>query len=331
MRQSHVMARESDPASAAEALTVGVMGAGAVGMFFAQRLARAGAEVTAVARPAHVDVVTREGLTVVSVDGTSTVRFRATTDAGALRACDIVLVCVKAVDTDEVADLLSPTLRHDALVVSLQNGVDNAWRLRARMTQAVVPAVVYVSVEMAGPGQLRHNGGGRVVVGAPLAGSSEIAVADARLAALLSLFERAEIVCRHSDDIRIDLWTKLATNCAYNAVSAISGLRYGRLVADAGVRGVMDATTTEVAAVAAAEGVPVSRDALARAVAGIAEVMPGAISSTAQDLHAGRRTEIDHLNGFVVRRGAALGVATPVNQTLQALVKLVEREARRAE
>jgi 2-dehydropantoate 2-reductase len=126
------------------------------------------------------------------------------------------------------------------------------------------------------------------------------------------------------------LWTKLATNCAYNAISALTGRRYGQFVSDPAVRAVMDLAADEIATLAAADGVPVTRDMLGRAIDMIAQKMPQALASTAQDLLAGRRTEIDDLNGFVVRRGAALGVPTPVNQTLRTLVKFVE-EARDAD
>jgi 2-dehydropantoate 2-reductase len=135
----------------------------------------------------------------------------------------------------------------------------------------------------------------------------------------------AGVPCRVSDDIRVDLWTKLTANCAYNAISALAHLRYRHIVADDGASDVMRLVTEENAAVAAAEGVPVTLEALALAVRRIVEVMPEALSSTAQDVAAGRPTEINDLNGFVVRRGAALGVPTPVNRTLQALVTLVER------
>ncbi len=310
---------------------VGVMGAGAVGLFFAAKLARAGHRVTVVARPAHVDAITRDGLRVQSsVDGASTVPLTAATVAEALAACDVVLVCVKTVDTDAVGETLARVLRPDALVVSLQNGVDNAWRLRERMPQPVVPAVVYVSVEMTGPGQLRHNGGGRLIVGAPLVDDAGRAAAEGRLQALVELWTAANVPCTPSDDVRVDLWTKLTANSAYNAISALTALRYGALAANDGVVGVMDRVTDEIAAVAAADGVPVTRETLGEAVRNIARIMPQALSSTAQDLLAGRRTEIDDLNGFVVRRGQALGVPTPVNETLRALVKFVETEKARA-
>lgn len=326
------MCRMSDSSQASSpVLRIGVMGAGAVGLFFAAKLARAGHAVTVVARPAHVDAISREGLRVQSsVDGASTVPLTATTTPEALAACDVVLVCVKTVDTDAVGETLARVLRPDALVVSLQNGVDNAWRLRERMPQPVVPGVVYVSVEMTGPGQLRHNGGGRLIVGAPLADDRARPAAEAGLGAFVALWATAGVPCTTADDVRVDLWTKLTANAAYNAISALTALRYGALAGNDGVVGVMDLVTDEIAAVAAADGVPVTRAALGEAVRNIARIMPQALSSTAQDLLAGRRTEIDDLNGFVVRRGRALGVPTPVNETLRALVKFVETDKARA-
>jgi 2-dehydropantoate 2-reductase len=253
------------------------------------------------------------------------VRLAASTDVTALADADVVLLCVKSTDTDAAADSLAPVLRPDALIVSLQNGVDNAWRVRERAAQPVVPAAVYVSAEMTGPGALLHNGGGQIVVGRALTTAATATAAGAQLDRLIAGFEAAGIGCRRSEDIRVDLWTKLTSNCAYNAISALTELRYHHLAGDAGVREVMRVVTEENAAVAQADGVPVDAAALHDAVRRIAEVMPGALSSTAQDLQRGRRTEIDHLNGYVVRRGVALGVPTPVNRTLLALVSLAER------
>lgn len=307
-------------------IRVGVMGAGAVGSYFGARLAQAGVAVTLVARPAHVEAITRDGLELTSAGQTTRVPLTASPDLAALRDVDVVLVCVKSVDTESVAAALAQVLPPHVLLVSMQNGVDNAWRTSAHIANPVAPAVVYVSVEMTGPGRLRHNGGGSVVLGRPLVSGVPSAAAGGRVFdALAAAFGRANVPCRESADIRVDLWTKLTANCAYNAMSALTQLRYRHIAADEGTREVMRMVTDENAAVARAEGVPVTVEALAEAVRRIVEVMPEALSSTAQDLALGRRTEIDALNGFVVRRGQALGVPTPVNRTLQALVSLVER------
>jgi 2-dehydropantoate 2-reductase len=126
-----------------------------------------------------------------------------------------------------------------------------------------------------------------------------------------------------SDNVRGALWLKLIINCAYNALSAIAQRPYGELVQGAGVTQVMREVIDECLAVARAEGVSVSGDANA-AVRNIVETMPTQFSSTAQDLARGKQTEIDYLNGLVVRRGDALGIATPANRVLWALVKLLE-------
>ncbi len=115
-------------------------------------------------------------------------------------------------------------------------------------------------------------------------------------------------------------------NCAYNALSSITQLPYGKMIEGAGIRETMRDIVEETLAVAEASGITMAPDMLARTY-GIAQAMPTQFSSTAQDLARGKPTEIDHLNGYVVRRGAALGIATPANRALHALVKLIESKS----
>ena len=165
---------------------------------------------------------------------------------------------------------------------------------------------------MAGAGHVRHHGRGELLIGR--GGAAETIAAT---------FRAAGVPVEASDNVAGALWAKLVVNCAYNALSAITQLPYGRLVQGAGVPGVMRDVVDECLAVARAAGVRVPGDMHA-VVQGLAQTMPGQLSSTAQDLARGRKTEIDHLNGVVVRKGEALGVRTPVNRTLLALVKLLE-------
>jgi len=206
-------------------------------------------------------------------------------------------------------------LAKDALVLSLQNGVDNVLRLRALLPHTVAAAVVYVAAEMVGPGHVRHHGRGELVL--------EDGAATRAIAPLL---EAAGISVSLSDNATGALWAKLVLNCAYNALSAITRLPYGRLVQGEGVQAVMHDLVDECLAVAAREGVVIPGDVWA-AVQAIARTMPGQLSSTAQDLARGRRSEIAHINGHVVARGAALGVPTPVNRTMLTLVRLLEAGA----
>jgi 2-dehydropantoate 2-reductase len=280
--------------------------------------------VTLVARAAHAQAIARDGLEIHGVDGREQVRMEASTDISVLRGCTVVLVAVKSPATEPAALQLAAAVPPETLLVSLQNGVDNAWRMRANVTNPVVPAVVYVSVEMREPGVLQHNGGGRLILGDPLIDDRHADAARERFTELVAMLGDAGVPCTHSADVRVDLWTKLTTNCAYNAISALTRLRYGRFTGHAGAQDVIRMVVAEVARVAEADGVPVSEASLWETVERLGAAMPMALSSTAQDLLAHRRTEIDDLNGFVVRRGAALGVPTPVNRTLQALVGLAE-------
>jgi 2-dehydropantoate 2-reductase len=297
---------------------VAVLGAGAVGCYFGGMLARAGARVTLIGRQQHVDAFRRDGLLLDTLQFKERVRVEASTDAAAVAGADFVLVCVKSGDTDAGAKSIAPHLARGATVVSLQNGVDNAARMRPLVPAEVVAAVVYVGCEMGGPGHVRHTGRGDLVVGAP--GEPGMRAAGS----VAALFERAGVPCRISDNVDGELWMKLIVNCAYNAVCALSRLPYGQMIASPWSREVMPQVVEEAVAVARAEGVRLDPDGLMARVWKIGEAMPTQFSSTAQDIGLGKPTEIDALNGYVARRGEALGVPAPVNRTLHALVKLRE-------
>ena len=292
---------------------VAVMGAGAVGCYYGGMLARAGHEVVLIARPAHVQAIARDGLRMETTTFDEHVRLNASSDPSAVQGAQLVLFCVKSLDTESAGALMLPHLAPDALVLCLQNGVDNADRLRTVLPQhAVAAAVVYVATEMAGPGHVKHHGRGELVI-------EPTSVSQAIAQALIAAGVPTDI----SNNVRGALWTKLIINCAYNAISAIAQLPYGKTVVGEGIQDVMRDVVAECQAVATADGVQVVGDVDA-AIRKIFETMPNQLSSTGHDLSRGKRTEIDYLNGLIVRRGEALGIATPANRVLWALVKLLE-------
>lgn len=297
-------------------MKIAVMGAGAVGSYYGAMLARAGHEVTLIGRAAHVEAVRSGGLLLEATFGRFRVPVGASADPAAVRGAELVLFCVKSTDTEAAGRQIAPHLAPHALVWSLQNGVDNAERLAAVLGREVQPAVVYVAVELAAPGHVRHHGRGELVV-PPGAGSERVAPA----------FTAAGVPIAFSDQVRGALWAKLILNSAYNAMSAVTRLPYGQLTQGEGVWAVMRDIVDECLRVAEADGVHVPGDVW-EAVERIARTMPTQYSSTAQDLMRGKPTEIDHLNGYVVARGEALGVPTPVNRVLLTLVRLMDRARR---
>jgi 2-dehydropantoate 2-reductase len=303
---------------------VAVVGAGAVGGYFGAMLARAGAHVTLIGRSRHVDVWKRNGLFLESATFQGTIPVQASTELDAARDADLVLFTVKAVDTEETARQLAHHLRAGALVISLQNGVENVPLMRAAAALDPVAAVVYVASAMPTPGRVKHGGRGDLLIG-DLPGRRG-ARRDAELTRLSAWFEAAGVPCRVSADIEADLWAKLITNAALNAISGVVHATYGEAAASPNSREVIRLLVNECVAVARADGVALPAVDYVQLVWEFAERIGAVYASTSHDLERGKRTEIDALNGFVVRRGTELGVPTPVNQTLLALVKLRERQ-----
>jgi 2-dehydropantoate 2-reductase len=308
---------------------VAVLGAGAVGSYFGGMLARSGVRVTLIARPAHVEAIRANGLFLDTVSFQERVAVQASTETSAARDADVILFCVKTTDTEEAARSLAPYLTKDAVVVSLQNGVDNIARIRAASGIDALPSVVYIAAALPEPGHVKHSGGGRLIVGetAGRSSSSESSVSS-RAERITSLFTAAGLPCSVSPNIEADLWRKFVMNCAGNAVTAITQTTYVQAVRNTSIREVLGQVIAETVAVARASRVKLPEvDFISQGLKFLEGVGSDATSSTAQDLARGKRTEIDSLNGYVVRRGEELGIATPANLTLFALVKLLEEKA----
>jgi 2-dehydropantoate 2-reductase len=294
-------------------MKIAVLGAGAVGCYYGGLLARSGYPVTLIGRSTHVAALQKNGLLFETAQGSWHFPVHATTEVCQVANADTVLFCVKSVDTETAGAAMAPHLKPEAVVYSLQNGVDNAERLQSLLPQQVFPAVVYVAAGMEGPGHVRHNGRGELVLGP-----------DPACEPFVLACQTAGISVERSAAVTEALWSKLVINCAYNALSAITQQTYGQLVQQTpGVVNLIDGVIQECRAVAATMGLvlPPNLDA---SVHQIAVSMAHQRSSTARDLARGKKTEVEHINGYIVRQGLRLGVATPVNTTLLTLVKVLE-------
>jgi len=303
---------------------IAVVGAGAVGSFYGAMLARAGHKVTLIGRPAHVQATKRDGLKLdlATSSATEIVQIGASTELSSLQSADLVLFCVKSTDSASVARQMAPHLAPHALIMSLQNGVENAALIAQQVPHAVIPCVVYVAAEMPAPGCVKHHGRGELVMGTMQA--SRLKDPQKTLQDIVALLGSAQVPVQISQNVMAELWSKLMINCAFNAISGLAQIQYEKLAALESVRATQTALVKEVIAVALADGIHLSESAALEAVAKISVTMGSQKSSTAQDRARSKPSELDHLNGFSVRRGQALGVPTPVNQAMFSLVKLVE-------
>lgn len=295
-------------------MRIAVMGAGAIGCYFGGLLAKAGHDVTLIGRAQHVDAVRANGLLFESKAFHGHIPLQATTEPSGVAGAELVFFSVKSADTESAGAEMFPHLKPDATIVCLQNGVDNAERLRTVVPQTVIASAVYVATEMAGPGHVKHNGRGELAV--------ENSPATPRIAEALNA---SGIPATMSDHVRDVLWAKLITNCVVNPLSALADLAYRPLMQVEGMEAIARGVIAECCAVAKALGVNVPQN-IEEIVLSIPRTMPHQKSSTAQDLARRKPTEIDYLNGYVVRQGAGLGIPTPMNQVLHALVKAREMQ-----
>jgi 2-dehydropantoate 2-reductase len=311
----------TQPAPPAEPVVI--VGAGALGCLLAARLARAGQPVLLLGRAAQVQALTASGLALRDDAGQQVLKAPATTDIGAVAGASLVVLCVKSTDTEGAARQMAPWLAPHTPLLSLQNGVANGPLLASLLGRPVLVGAAYIAASLQAPGVVQHAGGRGIVLGV-VPGPQGQWLTERTAHHVAQGLQAAGFDVRLSATPLAELWRKLVVNCACNAISALAQAPYGAMARVAAVRDLQVAVVAEAVAVAQAEGHALVLDEMMAAVDRVAQTMAGQRSSTAQDLARGRRSEIDHLNGEVLRAGARHGIATPANQALWALVKLHE-------
>lgn len=305
-------------------MKIHILGAGSLGCAIGGTLAAAGSDVTLIARSReHVDAVNERGLVMRdAAGGERIVKVAAATDAHDLAAADLVIVLVKSFHTQAAIEGYTRALGAETIVLSLQNGLGHEEVLAAAVgPERLLAGKTYVGGVFVAPGVVRAGVQGKLtLIGEPAGGTS------ARVHRVGAEFERAGLKTTVSDNISGVIWDKLLVNTATGALSAITRLSYGPMYATPELEATAVAAVAEAIAVARAKGVTLSirepADAWRMAGAGLG---PDFKASMLQSLEKGSITEIDFINGAVVREGERLGVPTPVNRTLVACVKGIEK------
>jgi len=299
-------------------MRVAVIGAGGTGGYYGGVLARAGHDVAFLARGAHLEAIRTHGLAVKSrLAGDFTVRPRATADPGEIGVVDLVLFCVKAYDTAAAAERLRPLVGPDTVILSVQNGIDNEDRIaRVVGPSHVLGAVAQVSSVIEAPGVITQTAGpGKIILGELDGPPSE------RTQRLLEAFQAAGIAAEVRPDMRVALWEKFIMICGVSGVTSLTRLPMGPILSDPETSALLRGTMIEVEAVARAEEIAVSAGHAERVLAFMRGVEPHMRGSMYYDLAAGRRMELETLNGTVVRLGRARTVPTPLNFAIYAALK----------
>jgi 2-dehydropantoate 2-reductase len=298
-----------------------VLGAGAVGCYFGGMLARAGHDVTFIARPARVEALNASGLEMDCKAFHETVIVKASSDLSILRNADLVLLSVKSLDTERTMAEVKSIVPSKAVILSLQNGVANIDIASKIVPNPLYAAVVYVAAGMIGQSTMKHHGRGELLVGSL---GTALPTDDQNLSAICKLFEGAGVPCSIAPQIKRDMWLKFLVNCSFNAISGIGQIAYGEMVKSPEIVKLIEEITKEFLAIAAHEDVNITMAEALAANHSIATTMVTQVSSTAQDLAKGKMTEIDFLNGYIVELGKRYGVPTPYNESVYALVKMMQ-------
>lgn len=304
-------------------MKVCILGAGALGCSIGAALAQGGSDVWLINRWAeHVDAINERGLRVREGGEERTVRVRAAREARGLEAMDLLVVLVKSYDTRSAIGAASSLVDDRTVVMSLQNGLGHEDELAAAVGRVhVVAGKTYVGGVMLGPGHILGGTRGKKTIVGELDGTH-----SPRIEAIAAEFNRAGLETAVTDNIVGTMWDKLLVNVSTGALAGITRLTYGSLYEVPEVEATALAAVGEAMAVARAKGVRLSidepREAWAMASAGLSADFK---TSMLQSLEQGKRTEVDFINGAVVREGERLGIPTPVNRTLVACIKGIEK------
>jgi 2-dehydropantoate 2-reductase len=303
-------------------MRIAILGSGAVGGYYGAKLARAGHDVTFIARGAHLAAIRARGLEIKSAElGDFVARGQAEDDTSKVGPVQLVLVAVKTYDNAAALPLLAPMLGGDTTVLTVQNGVDSPSEVAAVAgEERTLGGTTYIATALEAPGLIVQTGTHRRIVFGEAFG--DLPRVSGRVNAIHDAFAGADIQSYPVGDGRVPIWEKFVFLASLAGFTGAARLSIGPVWGDPFTREQFLAASREIEALARAEGVPVAADVVDRMIPYI-DAIPGSMrSSLLIDLQQGKRIEVEALQGAVVRRAQKLGVPTPIVSTLYAVLKL---------
>jgi 2-dehydropantoate 2-reductase len=298
-------------------MRIAVMGGGGIGGYFGGLLAKAGADVTLIARGPHLAAMRERGLAVRSAIGDFVTSVKATDDPASVGPVDLILFSVKGYDTEEAARRCRPMAGEGTSLLCLQNGVDNEEKLAAILGPGpVLGGVVHILSTVLEPGVISQTAGPRTIRFGEMSG-----VRTPRLDAILATLTGAGIQAAITERIAVELWEKFLFICAHGGVTALTRLGVGEILACPETADLYRGVMEEIVRVGRGSGIPIPDDSVERALAFARSLAPAMRSSLAHDLERGNRLEVDSLSGAVIRYGAAAKVPTPLNGLIYACLR----------
>jgi 2-dehydropantoate 2-reductase len=302
-------------------MRIAILGSGAVGGYFGAKLAKAGQDVSFVARGAHLDAIRRQGLAIQSASlGDFVVTATAESDTARIGSVDLVIVSVKAYDNATALPMLTPMIGPDTVVLTLQNGVDSVDEVAAIAGERhVLGGTTYVATALEAPGLIVQTGVHRSIIFGEVFGDR--GRITPRVQAIADVMAAADIQVTAAPDARVPIWDKFVYLAAFSGFTGASRLAIGHIWKYPHVQEMFYAASREIAAVAKAEGVTISADRFTTLEEYMAKIPPSTRSSLLIDLEQGKRIEVEALQGAAVRRAKKHGIDVPIMSTLYALLQ----------
>jgi 2-dehydropantoate 2-reductase len=301
-------------------MNIAIVGPGAIGILFSATLIKAGQNVWLLDHnKQRAEAISKNGITLESRDKAYNYEVKITHEPQDLLPMDLFIICVKSYDTKKTISLIKPVLKDNSFVLTLQNGIGNIEVISEVIGEdRVIGGVTSQGANVIGEGKARHAGFGETVIGS-VSGKIPVFLKDIR-----EIFNKAGLETRISKDIKSLIWSKLIINVGINALTAITHLRNGQLLDYEGTRNILQQAVSEAVRIAKRKRIKLIYDDAIEKAEAVCQATSQNISSMLQDVLRKKKTEIDYINGAIVRQGQGLGIATPVNSLLLDLVRSIE-------
>ncbi|MFH1128692.1 MAG: 2-dehydropantoate 2-reductase [Candidatus Omnitrophota bacterium] len=263
--------------------------------------------------------INQNGISVEGISGKWQAKVRATTQTKEIEQAQLIIIAVKSYDTKSAITLAKPIITDDTSILTLQNGIGNIEIIsEVAGADKVIGGITNLGATLLNENQIRHAGNGETIIG-KIDGTI-----PAELRQIREIFNKVKLETKISRDIKGILWSKLIINVGINALTALTRLHNGRLIEFEGTRKIMREAVTEAVKIAKRKRIKLIYDDPLAKVEAVCEATAANVSSMLQDILRKKRTEIDFINGVVVRTGQEIGVPVPVNSLLVDLIKTIE-------
>ena len=305
-------------------MNIVVIGAGGIGGYFGGRIAKAGYDVTFIARGKHLEAIKNKGLQVKSTKGNFTVHPKATSHINDIKNPDLIILGVKSWQVEDTSKQIKPIVTNETMILPLQNGADNVDKLLAHLDKKnVLAGLCKIVSKVEAPGIINHFAFEPEVI----FGENDNSISD-RIKKLKTIFDNAGFKNKIADDIHRSIWRKFLFITMVSGIASLTRVVFGEMLKDKNIESIILKTADEIKSIANAKGINISDDDIEFAMDMYKNSEYNTTASMQRDIMEGKPSELENFNGYIVKQGRLLGIPTPINSFIYEALLPQERLAR---